>query len=147
MKPFRKWPIVRTILGDNSSGKKLNKALPFPKVRGVIGSVFRGVADLAPTPNNKDALIREKAEKALAIVKAVKLDKVQDSAVEALQDLHDLLDDGLINDSVELSPEARATTRLLSSYAFFGWIVYEILAVIFGWSSFLKIALFLIGGA
>ena len=145
MKPLREWPIVRTILGKNGAGKKLHQILPFPKVREALGSVLRGVADLSPIPNDKDASVREKAEKIYALAKSVKLDQLQDNAVNAIEDIHDLLDDGVINESSSLAPETKRTIRLATSYGVFGVGIYEAAAVIAGWPSVIKYVLLILG--
>jgi hypothetical protein len=145
MKPVREWPIVRTILGKNRAGKKLNKVLPFRGAREVIGSVIRGAADLSPVPNAKDASVREKAEKIYSIARKVRLDQVHGKAEDALLEIHDLLDDGQLNDSAELSPEARKKIRLGSSVGFFSLMGYEVAAVIAGWPSVLEYLLLIMG--
>ncbi len=146
MKPFKDWPIVRTILGKNSVGKKLHQLLPLKKPREVIGAVLRGASDLSPVPNAKDASIREKAEKIYRLTSQLKAaGPVQDKAVEAVEAIHDLLDDGVINDSAELSPEQRKTIRVYTSFGIFMLGAYEVLAVLFGWPSVLRIVLALGG--
>ncbi len=145
MKPFRKWPIVRTFLGKNSEGKKLNKVLPFRKQREFIGAAIRGIADVSPVPNAKDASVREKLEKIYAITRKLQLDTVQGKAVEAIGQIHDLVDDGQLNDSAELSPETRKKVRLISSFLFFGLLGYEAVAVFVGSPSVINFAVAFFG--
>ena len=139
MKPLRKWPIIRTILGKNSAGKKLNQILPLKSQREALSQVVRGVADVAPVPNAKDATIREKVEKIKAITQDAQALNTTTKAADAIKTINDLLDDGQLNDSYTLSPEVRKKIRLAS--AVFTWllIVYEVVAVVAGWPSVLTI--------
>lgn len=145
MKPFRKWPIIRTLMGKNGTGKKLHQVLPFKGAREVLGSVVRGAADLSPIPNAKDASTREKLEKVYQLTKVVQLSKVQGRAEDVMLQINDLLDDGQLNDSAELSPEARKKIRLFTSFTFFGGIAYEVIATLTGAPSVLNYFQFLIG--
>lgn len=133
MKPLRKWPIVRTLLGKNGAGKKLNKVLPFRKQREVLSSIIRGAADVAPVPKAKDAALREKIETIRDIAEQAKFERAGAAAEKAVLTIADLLDDGQLNDSAELSPRLRKQIRLGSSYLLFGLIVYEVVGVFAGW--------------
>lgn len=144
MRPLRNWPIIRTITGKNSAGRRLHKILPFPATRERIAAIIRGIADLSPVPNAKDASVREKAERIQEIIKLTPVNIAQERAIEAVEEIRDLLDDGLLNDSAAISPAERATIRKVTSIAVWCVLIYEGLAALIGWPSVLSYLTFIL---
>lgn len=145
MKAVRHWPIIRTIAGKNGAGKKLHKILPFKAQRERVGAVVSGILDLSPIPNDKSATIEEKAATIYGITKSLPVDLAEDQAIETIQSIKDILDDGLINDSAEISAQERATIRKVTSWLVWLLLAYEGLAVLMGWPSIMNYALIIFG--
>lgn len=143
MKKLKNWAIVRTLFGRNSTGRKLYKVLPLRKQREFLGEVIKGVKDLLPIPQVKDASLVKDAEKIKVLVDDLPNDLQQFSKqlqeyptaiYTTLVQIKDLLDDGRHNNSTNgLSPELKFKIRLGTSVLLSAGALYQLLAVIFGW--------------
>lgn len=138
--------LADAIIGKNNFGKRMNEQLPFRKTREGIGEGIKGIGDLIPKPQAKDASVVRDTEKAKILLNEFPKDlsqlielaeKSPELIGSRLYMVKDLLDDGRLNDSAEgLSPETKFKIRVGSSVALFAASIYQVLAWWFGWWSF-----------
>ncbi len=137
--------LADAVIGKNKFGKKANEWLPFRKPREVVGEVIKGVGDLVPKAQAKDASVIRDAEKVKHLLADLPDDYAElnkmfkespDFIVNKIYLAKDLLDDGRLNDSAEgLSPETKFKIRIATSVGLSAAVIYQILSFFFGWPS------------